>query len=380
MNRPRQILLILLDGLRADALDTHPVFDELAHRGLFCGNLVTYAPYTTASMHALLTGIYGPRNGVDSYFAAAKFRGDACRTLAQHFQSAGYDTTVDINNRNTIPCQGYDRVLEYDEFHPDQRYQLCQRHRNLLAEARRRGKPFFLSLHNLKTHTELIQKFRDCYPGEREALYYADPARNAREYRGYAREMGDYLVALLADLDQSRFFRDGLLVVFSDHGCSCGERPGERMYGTYLDDATIRTFAYFIGAGFRPNDRRPGLLRTVDIAPTLREACGLPPAPDALEPDGRSFLRADPAQRWGFVETAPLGGAQPSPYAPNYHGVVSERFKLLYHSTVDRLEFFARADQGWQPRPADSPQAEEWLLRLCSCSPRVNRRWLLKQS
>ena len=25
MNRPRQILLVLLDGLRADALDTHPI-------------------------------------------------------------------------------------------------------------------------------------------------------------------------------------------------------------------------------------------------------------------------------------------------------------------------------------------------------------------
>lgn len=380
MKRPRQILLVLLDGLRADALDTHPVFDELQRRGLFCGNLVTYAPYTTASMHALLTGVYGPRNGVDSYFAAAKFRGDVCRTLPQYWQAAGYFTAVDINNRNTIPGQGYDQVTEYDEFHPDQRFRLYQRHRELLAQARRRGKPYFLALHNLKTHTELIQKFREVYPGDREALYFADPARNAREYRGYAREMGDYLAALLADLDRSRFFQDGLLAVLSDHGCSYGERPGERMYGTYLDDATIRTFAYFIGAGFRPNDRRPGLLRTVDIAPTLLEVCGLPLAPDALAPDGLSFLREDPAERWGFVETAPLGGPHASPYAPNYHGVVSARHKMLYHSTLEQLEFFERSGPGWMPQPVDSPLAEEWLLRLCACSPPVNRKWLVKVS
>lgn len=380
MNRPRQILLILLDGLRADALDTHPVFDELKRRGLFCSNLVTYAPYTTASMHALLTGVYGPRNGVDSYFAAAKFRGEVCRTLPQYWQAAGYFTAVDINNRNTIPCQGYDRVTEYDEFHPDQRYQLFRRHRELLAQARRQRKPYFLAFHNLKTHTELIHKFREVYPGDREALYFADPARNAREYRGYAREMGDYMAALLADLDQSRFFRDGLLAVLSDHGCSYGERPGERMYGTYLDEATIRTFAYFIGAGFRPNDQRTSLLRTVDIAPTLLEACGLSPVPEALEPDGLSFLRENPAERWGFVETAPLGGAQPSPYAPNYHGVVSARYKLLYHSALDQLEFYERSDLDWSLQPADSLQAEEWLLRLCACSPQVNRKWLMKVS
>ena len=380
MSAPRQILLVLLDGLRLDALDAHPAFDELKRRGLFCGNLVTYAPYTTASMHALLTGVYGTRNGVDSYFSAAKYRAGDCRTLAQYFQAAGYSTAVDVNNRNTIPCQGYDRVEEYDEFHPDQRYNLFERHRNLLASARRRGRPFLLSLHNLKTHTELIQKFRERYPEEKESLYYADPARNEREYRGYAREMGDYVAALLDDLDRARFFKDGLLVVFSDHGCSYGERPGERMYGTYLDDATLRTFACFVGAGFPSGGRRENLLRTVDIAPTLLETCGIAAARDALEPDGRSFLKEDPADRWGFAETAPLGGEFPSPYAPNYHGVASAKHKLLYHSGRDALEFFERADLGWTPRPADSPQADEWLARLCACSPRVNRKWLAKVS
>ncbi|HOW96850.1 MAG TPA: sulfatase-like hydrolase/transferase [Kiritimatiellia bacterium] len=380
MTAPRQIVLILLDGLRADALDAHPVFDGLKRRGLFCGNMVTYAPYTTASMHAILTGVYGPRNGVDSYFSAAKFRADACRTLAQYLRAAGYETAVDINNRNTIPGQGYERVTEYDEFHPDHRGRLFERHRALLAEARAPGRPYLLSLHNLKTHTELIQKFREVYPGEKESLYYADPARNEREYRGYAREMGDYVAALLDDLDRARFFRDGLLVVFSDHGCSYGERPGERMYGTYLNDYTLRTFAFFLGAGFAPGARRAGLLRTVDLLPTVLDACGLEPAGDALEPDGRSFFREEAGDRWAFVETAPLAGAHPSPYAPNYHGVVSESRKVLYHSETDALEYLAREGGAWRAAPADAPGAEEWLMRLCACSPRVNRKWLNKAS
>jgi arylsulfatase A-like enzyme len=380
MNPPPNLVMLLLDGLRADALDAHPVFDDLARRGLFCGNMLTYAPYTTASMHALLTGVYGPRNGVESYLSASQFRGGACRTLAQYFQAQGGYAAVDINNRNTIPCQGYERIEEYDEFHPDNRNRLSERHVRALAEARRANRPFLLSLHNLKTHAELIQTFRDRYPGDKEALYYADPARNEREYRGYVRGMGDDLAAFLAELDRTDFFRNGLLVVFSDHGCSYGERPGERMYGTYLHDYTVRTFAYFIGQGFQPGDRRRGLLRTVDILPTLLEACGLPPARGVLPPDGASFLRADPADRWGFVETAPLGGDFPSPAAPNYHGVVSATHKLLYHAGRDQLEFFERDAEAWLPRPANSPQANEWLVRLASCSPRVNRKWLAKLS
>lgn len=381
MTAPKQILMVLLDGLRVDALDAHPAFGELRERGLFCGNMVTYAPYTTASMHAILTGVYGPRNGVDSYFAAARFRGDACRTLAEYFREAGYSTAVDINNRKTIPCQGYEKVTEYDEFDPQHRYRLIERHRALVDEFQRAGCPYLLSLHNLKTHTELIQKFREQFPGEDEHLYFENPARNEREYRGYAREMGEYVAALLAFLDRSGFFREGLLVVFSDHGCSYGERPGERMYGTYLDDRTIKTFAYLIGAGLAPGSIRPGLLRTVDLMPTIMELCGLSPDPDRLEFDGRSFLPvAGDESRWGYVETAPLGGDAPSPYAPNYHGAVSESARLLYHSGRDGLEFSKRGDSDWQPAPADSAEAEEWLFKLCACSRRVNRKWLAKIS
>ena len=380
MNRRPNLLMVLLDGLRLEALDAHPVFEELKRRGLFCGNMVTYAPYTTASMHALLTGIYGPRNGADSYFSAAKFRGDVCRTLAEYFRAAGYFTAVDINNRNTIPCQGYDRVTEYDEFAPEHRHKLFERHLRFWAEARDRRRPYLLSLHNLKTHTELIQKFREQYPGEKEALYFADPSRNEREYRGYVREMGEYVKTLLDELDRAGFFRDGRLVVFSDHGCSYGEQPGERMYGTYLHDATIRTFAYFMGPGFSPGARRDNLLRTVDLLPTLLEAGGMNPSPDALEPDGCSFFREEPAGLWGFVETAPLGGPNPSPYAPNYHGVVSENRKLLYHSGRDAVECLERTGGVWTPVPADSADAEESRARLCACSPRVNRKWLDKVS
>jgi len=380
MTAPRQIVLMLLDGLRKDALDAHPAFNELKTRGLFCENMVTYAPYTTASMHALLTGVYGSRNGVDSYYSATRFRGQDCATLAQILQRQGYATTVDINSRKTIPCQGYEQITEYDEFHPDQRFKLFERHQRLLGELQHRNHPFLLSLHNLKTHTELIQKFRECYPSEQEALYYADPARNEREYRGYAKEMGDYLAAMLEAMDRSDFFKDGLLVVFSDHGCSYGEYSGERMYGTYLNDYTTHTFASFIGGGFPAGEKRNGLLRTVDILPTLLDRYELATPSGMLPMDGISFAQKEPAHRWGFMETAPLGGEHPSPTTPNYHGVISDSHKLLYHSDLDRLEFFEKTDGAWAPGPADSPAAEECLLRLCASSPRVNRKWLMKES
>jgi len=381
MMRPKRIILMLLDGLRVDALDSHPVFELLKSRGIWCPNMYTYAPYTTASMHAILTGIYGVRNGVDSYYSASRFRGEICRTLAQYLKDRGYLTVVDINNKHTIPCQGYKRIEEYDEFDNDNRYHLVERHKKLYDEVRNTADSFLLQLHNLKTHTELIQKFREQYADDKEALYYSDPMRNGHEYREYAREMGEYLEAFLTHLDATHFFDEGLLIVYSDHGCSYGEKPGERMYGTYLNDYTTKTFAGFIGASIPAGMRQDRLLRTVDLFPTLLDICGIPIDRTMLELDGISFLEHEQVgARWGYMETAPLGGAYPSPRIPNYHGVVSENYKLLYHSARDELEFFIRSDSGWRQRPADDPDAEEWLLRLCECSPRVNRKWLMKVS
>ena len=39
------------------------IYENIKLRSIFFPNSITYAPYTTAAMHAILTGTYGNRNG-----------------------------------------------------------------------------------------------------------------------------------------------------------------------------------------------------------------------------------------------------------------------------------------------------------------------------
>lgn len=380
---PSKIILLLLDGCRVDMLGAHPIFRHLEDISTFSRHLLTYAPYTTASMHALLSGIYGSRNGTNSYYTASHFKKESCRTLPEIFAAAKYHCVVDINDKSTIPCHGYHEVREYDEFAPENRYNLIDRHRELVLSVLKKKRKFLVSLHNLKLHTELIECFRYEFSDEKERLYYLDPERNRDRIRKNVTDLGGYVESFLNFLEERRFFDDGLLVVYSDHGCATGELAGERMYGTYLNDFTVNTFIYFAGRSFIDQGRMLcSFGRTVDIFPTLLSVCGI--TPDFcgfLEPDGCSLLPGSgESPQYAFVQTAPLGGPTPSPYVPNYHGMISRHNKLLYNSQTDSLEFFIRKDGTWVESFPNGPEFENHLSELCAISPIVNRKFLLKYS
>src|SRR5688572_16580648 len=86
------IVLLLLDQFRNDARGVHPVFDELKRRGCVFSETITYAPYTLASMHATLTGLYGRQSGVDAYTKSDQYDQPNCYSLPQYLQNAGYHT------------------------------------------------------------------------------------------------------------------------------------------------------------------------------------------------------------------------------------------------------------------------------------------------
>ena len=62
------VILILLDGSRIDMLDQVPGLSSMQNDGTFFNNCIVSSPYTIASVHSLFTGMYGLRNGVNSYY------------------------------------------------------------------------------------------------------------------------------------------------------------------------------------------------------------------------------------------------------------------------------------------------------------------------
>src|SRR5262245_11732257 len=92
------VVFVLIDMIREDHRAGRKIFDELGRRGVSFPRMFTHAPYTIASVHAFMSGMYGSLTGVDAYYKAPKFDGENCKTLAQHFQENGYHTLADFMN------------------------------------------------------------------------------------------------------------------------------------------------------------------------------------------------------------------------------------------------------------------------------------------
>ena len=70
------IILVNLDGLRRDKIAKCDNLQELADESLFFSNMATVSPFTFASLHSIISGMYPSRHGVDAYYNMFKFKAD----------------------------------------------------------------------------------------------------------------------------------------------------------------------------------------------------------------------------------------------------------------------------------------------------------------
>lgn len=338
MKRPN-IIFILLDQLRPDRLAFFEEFSSLKKNGVFFNQVITYAPYTVASVHALLSGIYGTHNGVDSYYGTLDFDSQNCFTLAQYLKDNGYHTKADVLSKIVLPHQGFDEVIVHDEHKDD----LKARHKDLIIRASGKN-PFFLFLHYSNIHTgiisEVVAKFTDF-----DENYFNHPAENQSRYDGLVKDAAVYFQDIMRFCKEHNLIEDTIFVILTDHGCSLGEKPGEKCYGVFTYDYTIVTFACFSYAKFLPENKEINfLVRSIDIAPTILDILGISSKVGYKKMEGKSLypmmLGRDQLDREAYIETAGLSGPHPSPYKPNICAYRTKQWKLIYNGATGKKELY----------------------------------------
>src|SRR5574341_890409 len=124
MGEPLNVLLVVLDSVRADhmssygyARETTPFLDRLAREGLRFSQMIVTDPSTLPSHASLFTGLYAVTHGAtdESGFLPARHR-----MLAEYAQAAGYRTAAFCTNPWVGPETGFGRG--FDSFFT-QRYQ-----------------------------------------------------------------------------------------------------------------------------------------------------------------------------------------------------------------------------------------------------------------
>ena len=122
--RPPNVLLVVVDALRADRLGCYgheldppvsPHVDALAAQGVVFDQAVVQAPFTWTSFGSMLTGKYPRRHGLIKMSPDQRLDTRRNRTLAQALQEQGYATGAFLTgtlSNNTGLLRGFDTYFE----------------------------------------------------------------------------------------------------------------------------------------------------------------------------------------------------------------------------------------------------------------------------
>jgi arylsulfatase A-like enzyme len=375
-----RFILISLDTLRADHLGaygyerpTSPFLDSLTARGTLFENAVVQLPGTLPSHMSIFTGLYPPEHGVYPEKALAP----EIRTLPEVLRAEGFRTGGHTEGGYVAGRYGFARGFdEWSDESPmvegpgglvksrDAVKRTFRLGLEFLRKARDR-EAFFLFLHTYSIHDpyDPPEGYRSRFwPGPPPEHAFppngADLAAFNRGERTLAPRAVDYYRALYdaqiryTDDVLRDFFRglDGLgladsvtVVVTSDHGeefLEHGELVHEQVYPECLHVPLV-----VLRPGQREGRRVGALVQSIDIAPTLFELAGIPPA-RRPPVSGRSLvplLRGEP------------GTGEREAYAEAF----LTRDRALYRQSEGRLVQYVR-------REARNEENGVWVTRSTS--------------
>ena len=289
----RNILLVTIDTLRADALSSYgggaptPQLDRLAARGARFTFAHAHAVVTLPSHTSLLTGLYPYEHGVRDNNGYRVRQGQA--TLATRLKQIGFATGAFVGGFPLDQRFGLNAGFDvYDdrigETGSTVDFALPERRADAVVAAalgwtRSQPSKWFAWVHVFDPHAPYAA------PPEFAGRYPSDP---------YAAEVAWTDAALAPLLDAvAGAARPTLVIVTADHGESLGQH-GELTHGIFAYESTLRVPLIVAEVGGAAAAGAPGVVidapaRHIDLVPTVLDALGA--ATDGKLP-GRSLRPA----------------------------------------------------------------------------------------
>ena len=340
MNK-KNVIIIMIDGGRLDRAQQSTIFKQLKSKSIFFSNSITYGPHTIAAMHAVFSGSYGTRTGTNSYWSTFQFKKNEFKTLTEYLKENNYETHADVINQLVVPKQGFDNYVVHDELNDN----LVERHSNLLDDMYQKNlndKNFFLYLHYSKIHTGIMNEVLKVYDNFSND-FFSNKSKNELRYDALFESAENYLSKILEKIYQLNFDKNSIILVMSDHGISVGEKIGERAYGAFCYDYTLRTFTYFLIPDSHSTEVK-NQIRTIDFMPTILDFLNISLDETSSNLDGESLLPLindrSISEKYAFSETGnPLKDKAP-PKEPNTKSIRTSNWKLIFNEYNDTKELY----------------------------------------
>ena len=340
MNK-KNIIIILIDGGRLDRALKSKVFTDISSKSVFFSQTITYAPHTIAAMHAVFSGSYGTRTGTNSYWSTFKFKKQKFKTLTEYLHDENYYTYADVINELVIPKQGFDDFFIHDELKDD----LSLQHKDLLKTMKKRnddGQNFFLYLHYSNIHTGIMNDVLKVYNNSSKE-FFDNKEQNEKRYDILFDNAEKYLKSIIDEIKKLKLDDDSLILIMSDHGISIGEKFGERAYGAFCYDYTLRTFTYFLSEEFTSREITQQI-RTIDFMPTILDFLKIPFDNNYEKIDGTSLIPliqgVSIPEQIAYSETGNPFDKNEPPKEPNIKSVRTSKWKLILNQYDDSKELY----------------------------------------
>jgi arylsulfatase A-like enzyme len=410
------VLFIAIDDLRdwIGALGTRadvqtPNLDRLAARGVLFTRAYCAAPACNPSRASLISGVRPSSSGV--YYnnqPATPLKGKT--TLTQLFMQSGYTVhgagkiagrewhdfsksprspmpkELPAKNTSAYPAGALE---EGDEAMGD----TAAANYGIAFLGQPQPKPFFLGIGFVKPHLPFYapRKYFDLYPldqvqrprtldtdlddvppagiamaktaNHKNVLKTGQWERMVQAYLACVTYMDGQVGRLIDALDASPHANNTIVILFSDHGWSLGEKQHWQKFALWEETTRVPLMAVVPGLT-QPGRRCGRTVSLMDIYPTLVELCGLPQPAHSLE--GRSLvpLLRDPqsAREEPAITT----------HGRNNHAVRTERWRYIRYADSDEELYDHDADPLEWKNLANEPQFTAVKSELAAWLPSVN--------
>ena len=341
--RPSNLLVIGVDTLRADYLGAYgdpnglsPEIDALAESGVVFEHALSHASWTLPSFAAVLTSLYSSTHGCWNFDSRLS---ESFVTLPEIFREAGFETAgiashVFFDDRYGLQ-QGFDSFDDELAHRREDEGWVAITSPIVAVKAERwlderaaqgEGAPWLLWVHFFDPHVPYVDHTGRGLDG---------PETENERYRSEIAFTDRHVGRVLAALERNGFAADTAVVFLSDHGEAFEEHPGVRRHSRSLYREELWIPLIVRVPGLAPG-RVSGLVRTVDLLPTLLEVFGIRPE-RAVPMEGESLAPA-------------LSGARPEPLpllseirlhdGSHARAIVDGRWKLIEDTSNGVVHLF----------------------------------------
>jgi arylsulfatase A-like enzyme len=399
--RPRAVVLIGVDTLRADHLGLHgatrptsPFLDELASEGIVFDRAFATSPWTLPSFASIFTGRLQsghaagirPRTSEDEWNEEQigpmrqVILDPGVETLAERLSSAGFETIAVAQNPNLDPIFGVDRGFDiYD--HVSGTYEDTRRSNAVVDLAleyldNRQAEEFFLFLHFWDPHMQYDAPepyggmFTDGLEGGFTLPVAQDPQPLRRDASSLSPERKAFMVAaydeeirfvdsqferLVTGLRERGLWDRSLVIFAADHGEELFDHGGFE-HGHTLYNELLHVPLIFWGPGIAA--RRSAVpVSIADITPTILDALGMETSQEIF---GISL--------WPHVVAEEeiserLIAAEGTAYGPELKAGIFWPYKIIVNTRRDRMWLFDLESDFAERKASESRQALAASLR-----------------